>query len=438
MTDWIRLDLASEQRFRWQRAALLEVVRSALPTRYSRHAIDDKDAGAHGAPVEIWVKGPRDFAFVWRLKKGDGEPHRGVGFASIGHGGSVEYPEAGKAGSLPDAFSDCRRLSFTEPFWRNAHERALARAGGAAATPAPTPKPAADIRSQADAAFAAGPSPRQKISEAIAHIDAALPVELNKRYGVEFGTGPVEAAPAPGGRRDWHRLETLDERNELARMLEDARVGNFSFHADDPRLLVFHWRTPFYRHCRLVRIIDQRGPRSRFANFVLHDVNHDLCALHRRSDPIAAFNERRAAAGDLAIRGDTVAAYLRFYCEFVQARKGAFPIIERGTDLRWIEQDLPAPRRLHAAFDAAITPVQLYRLPASAKEMPMACRAFVAYDRDVFLAGFFVSEDGTVLMFADARAAPQELPIEAINFNTEFQFALRVLPARRAAPSAGG
>ena len=346
---------------------------------------------------------------------------------------------------MPEVFADCQPLSFSEPFWRNAQETASAAPGNPISVPGVTAVPAPVAL-----------SPEGRINEAIARVDRALPLEFEKHYSTSLGNDPIETIQTVWRRRDWRKLTTAGERAELSIALRAAEVCNFSFDANDPRLMVFQWQMPFYKDCRLLRIIDQRGPRSRFAHLVLHDPSHDLCSLHKESPPIHHFNKRRAERGELRINDGTVAAYLRFFGEFVQAEDGAFPIIESGGDLHWLAQGPVAhdegERRvaLRSAFDAAIAPVVIYRLPAltepsgarpqagtetsvgsspaTTPASPMACRAFVGYGRHVFVAGFFVKQDGGVDMFEDAPAALGELPIEPISFNVEFQFALRTSP----------
>jgi hypothetical protein len=216
---------------------------------------------------------------------------------------------------------------------------------------------------------------------------------------------------------------------------------------------------PFYKNCRLYRVIDMRGPRSRFASFVLHRESADLAALHTESAPIHDFNRRRHASGELIIDESSVAAYLRFFGEFVQAEEGAFPIIESVKEIRWLSQSnngRPEPSArskasqqnvlLKQVFTDALQSVGLYKLrfdppvlaatpaeteplqPPRLPESPpqtLFCRASVGYGRYLFAAGFTVSAEGFVEMFGDSPLHSAALPIRPLSFNREFQFILR-------------
>lgn len=474
--DWTRLAGVEDQRFRLQRAALLAFVRASLPTRLSRRTLLLGLPTPGAMPAEVWQRGD-EVALVWHVRHEhatEGNPaKRVVGFVRQVRGRSIELLDSPFNADLPEPLQDAENIRFSDSFWRSDRS-----------PPSTEPPPESNIdpteasQEITAAPHRAAPVPpshdkgtqeTERIQVALGLIDAALRENIAQDTPhalIELKLEPIET---PDEATNWQLVGDMRERRRVAELLKKARVCNFQLEADTThRMILLKRAVPFYKGCRLYRVIDMRGPRSRFASFVLHLESADLAALDIRSAPILAFNDRRIKQGELQLDSRNVAAYLRFYCEFVQGEAGAFPIIESPNEIRWLshaENGANPPQAtsgthttnatLKRVLSSALQPVHIYRLvfesdtpaPPTLEAPPepalpdqpetqalMHCRVFVGYGRHLFAAGMSVKEDGGVTMFADEALHDNPLPIQPLSFSIESQFSLRTAADPAASP----
>jgi hypothetical protein len=457
---WTRLRDAADRRFRLQRAALLEYARATLPTRLSRRVVHEGGKDPSAMPAEIWQHG-NDLALVWHVRHeraaADSAPRRVVGFVRQTAGHSIQQVDLEPGQEIPASLGNAEPVKSAAQFWQSDR------------LPQP-PAPTQDLPAEPAGTAAPVPSepatpPGSEEQARITRAQGAIDVEFRKHVSrstslslVDFELTPTAT---PEAATNWRLQDDPQERQRVATLLERARVCNFRLEAEaSERMVLLEREVPFYKGCRLYRVIDMRGPRSRFASFVLHLESADLAALYTQSAPIHAFNARRHAAGELVMDEASVAAYLRFFCEFVQGDAGAFSIIESPREIRWLS---PAdngshegaardktPQRdavLRRVFTRALQPVALYRPrfgPPAPEEPPaetetaqdpprlpgtpppaLYARVFLGYGRYLFAAGIAVGTEGSVEMFADSPLHGATLPIQPLSFNVEFQFRLR-------------
>ncbi|WP_341643897.1 hypothetical protein [Thauera sp. SDU_THAU2] len=478
-TDWTRLDAQADRRFRLQQAALIEYARTTLPTRLSRRVVTGGRKDPSATPAEIWRRGD-EWALVWHVRHESADAaspsQRAVGFLRKAPDRPVIVLAPADHDPLPACFADAEPILFTAEFWRSdrVEDAAPPRpstsppaasppapAPASAATPGPEPAPAA----RATAGEAAEKRHVQRIEEAHKAIDTAFRKQVAKDTSlplVDFSLSRIETPPAA---TDWRLQPDLTERARVAILLKEAQVCNFHLEAKSTeRMVLLERAVPFYKDCCLYRVIDMRGPRSRFASFVLHRPTADLAALSTMSAPIHAFNQRRHARGELLIDDASAGAYLRFFCEFIHAEAGAFSVVEHPHEIRWLTHrqegesttrkaadTARSNRQLKSALLGALAPVSLYEAaygPAAAEPQPepapeqqpaapgakqpsaqvpttLYCRAWIGHGRHLFAAGMAVHRNGSVDMFEDEPLHESALPIQPLSFNVEFQFTLR-------------
>ncbi len=433
---WARLTQAELDEFRQQHAALVEFVRTAAPTWCSR-----RTAGKAAEPVEIWQRGERglgDFAFVWQLQadlaSASAAAERVIGLVRRLAGGGVSLLSAPAEADVPPALLSLRRVDFGEHFLEPEAPAAPVMPV-VQATTLQLPSPPATEAPAAPQPSAATPAdPMADIQRAIDAVEAQIAETL--------GESPISPPLERGDTQpDAWAVADDAERERVARSLRAARVRNFAFEVADRKVVLLVRATPFYARCRLFRLVDRRGPRSRFASFVLHD-DGDTCLLYTSSPPIHAFNERRLAHGELRLDAQTAVPYLRFFCEFVHGDEGAFPLIESNDELRWLPS---ADRSRRRAFGKAFGPARLWRLdPEPAADDAeqgkgkdkrerwgraiFISQVFVGYGRHVFASALVLHEKGAVAMICDEPMHEDDLAIQPLSYNEEFAFELRVSP----------
>lgn len=473
---WVRLNDAEDRRFRLQRAAALAHVRATLPTRLSRRTLVLGKATPGAMPAEIWCNG-HELALVWHVRHeraAAGSPaKRVVGFVRQAPGQSIDLLDGPHANTaLPPPLRDAEVIRFSDSFWRS--DKPELDQAPPPEPPELPPNHAEDDIDQAPATENATENDTEDTTEAEAETEAKEPPQERRirdallvidnalrEYVAKSTSRPLlSATPVPIETPDeatnWRLEGDLRERQLVADLLKRARVCNFRLEAEDTnRMVLLKREVPFYKGCRLYRVIDMRGLRSRFASFVLHLESADLAALHTKPTPIFEFNNRRLQRGELLLDERNTAAYVRFYCEFVQGDAGAFSIIESPKEIRWLSQ---ADGNSHAeqahdeaqasgtalkeVFSSALQPVHLYRLTfqsddscePSAQEF-LHCRVFVGYGRHLFAAGLAVRQDGWMDMFEDSALHDNALPIQPLSFNTESQFRLRTADEPATAPN---
>jgi hypothetical protein len=465
-SDWQRLSNAEEAAFRRERPAFVEVVRTALSTCYSRGSVAKDGRPNNASPTEIWRRSESEFAFVWTVgpvAQSIAKPFRVVGLASYSASEGVKVFSPGASSGLPEDFQHYLSVDFDE------HFQASGTAVGAMQqneVPAPTIDASEENEAPAPP-LPEGPAQQDKkdpygvIRRAIRKIDQSLHDTMlaaqNKLIGESAlaRTGLGETlfrevhADEQAKRPEW-AISSPERRSEVEAALKTEQVQNFTFEANDRDIDLLERETPFYKNCMLFRLIDRRGIRSRFASFVLNLKDGDICSLQTKSPPIHEFNLRREKAAEFFIRKETALAYLRFFCEFVHGARGAFPVIEEFSEIRWLHS---APIDIVQAFRQGIESAKLWELEdtmtvdrresmgsqgeaesegAGVAEPQLFCRAFVGYGRYVFLAAFKILASPE--MFVDEPVHEGELPVEPISYDREFQFELRSSAKAAAAP----
>jgi hypothetical protein len=458
---WTKLDGREDHRFRLQRAALIEYARATLPTRLSRRAWRDGCRDPSAMPVEIW-QCEDDVALVWHVRHEGAAPgsapRRVVGFLRQSAGSAVQQVDAPAGLPLPPRLADAEPVLYTVQFWQSdrlPEPPGLLQAQPAGGAEAPAPATAQPPQAEP----AQGVAEEARIRQAQTAVDHAFRQYMARESSLALLDFELVPTLTPEATTTWRPQDGPTQRQQVAALLERANVCNFHLEADAlERMVLLEREVPFYKGCRLYRVIDMRGPRSRFASFVLHHESADLLALHTQSTPIHEFNARQHGRGELLIDESTVAAYVRFFCEFVHGDAGAFSIIESPQEIRWLSQaeKNSAKQRgqvLRRVFTGALAPVQLYRprfgppreqapadeetaAPPPAAEPPrsLCCRVFLGYARHLFTAGIAVHPGGSIEMFTDSALHDDTLPIQPLSFNIEFQFRLRVDAAPDAPP----
>lgn len=426
---WSELGAEDVSRFLNEHRAALDVIRTSLPTHYARAVVSDRGRDNSVMPSELWSSGDQDFAFVWWIRAaGDNaQKRRIVAFFRISPDTGVTRVNNAPEG-LPDGLK-VEQVDFSKQFWK-CH---WGDPDAASDDSQEDPKSPDDERNLVDS-----------IAEDETHIENVLRQDLSDGNDAAGDAGWEMVQPdVPAACVDWQPVVDEEDLLAIAERLVAARVTNFTMESPcKGRYLVLARETPFYPEFRLYRIIDLRGRRSRFTNCVLSSLDDgpgDACLLGTKSAPIHAFNKRRKEQGGLVIDGQTVVPYLRFFCEFMHAAEGAFPIIEHASEVRWLNdgrmedgsaEKVAVPKH---AFERAIRPVrvlcrtQVPELPTAAREAAdsaIHCSAFLGYGRVIFLAAFKVAMDGQVQMLDDRRPYDRDLPIEPLSFNREYQFEL--------------
>ncbi|WP_298621586.1 hypothetical protein [uncultured Zoogloea sp.] len=440
--DWFRLYGAADRRFRLQKAALIEYARAMLPTRLSRRVVFKGQKDPSAMPAEIWQCGD-NLALIWHVRHEcasvGSAPRRVVGFMKLTAGLSFDQFDFPPREQLPHSLGNVELVHFVAQFWQSDRPHELGESSKEQFDP---PANADSQLKSKDASVSEGSDEKSRIKLAQEVVDQAFREHVEKSTSLPLVGFKLIQTTTPEAATGWRLQDELKERERVASLLKKAGVCNFHLKVgDQERVLLLEREVPFYLGCRLYRVIDMRGPRSRFASFVLHHESADLAALSTESAPIHYFNERRIKREELVIDEHSVAAYLRFFGEFVQGGSGAFPIIESSKEIRWLSQ---SDKKMMQIFKSALLPVELYcpefgptSLTAppteiesqQARKVPplnLYCRAFVGYGRQLFSAGFAVHKDGSLEMIADSGLHESELPIQPLSFNKEFQFQLRM------------
>lgn len=407
------------------------------------------------------------------LAAANSAPRRVVGFVRQSAGHSIHWRDLQPGQQLPQSLRDAEPVRFTDQFWQSDRlpnlplsTQDLPAEPPNGVSPTPTEPAAAAERPE-------GSEAQERINQAHKKIDNAFREYVSKSTSLTLIDFELTPTATPEAATVWRLQDDPKERQRVAMLLERARVCNFHLEAEaSERMVLLEREVPFYKGCRLYRVIDMRGPRSRFASFVLHHQSADLAALHTQSVPIHEFNRRRHAHGELVIDESSVAAYVRFFCEFVHGQAGAFSIIEGPKEIRWLSQTDNGSRTqtakddrpqsadvLRRVFTRMLQPVDLYRprfgpptpaaapaesaspqeapLPPAEPPRSLCCRVFIGYGRYLFAAGFVVHPDGWLDMFEDSALHESALPIQPLSFNVEFQFRLRTDVADPVAPAPG-
>jgi hypothetical protein len=160
---------------------------------------------------------------------------------------------------------------------------------------------------------------------------------------------------------------------------------------------------PFYEGYVLYTV-HVRARRYRFIAHWTACESSPLKVLNGTSPPIHELNAELRRRGELKITDESVAAYLRFFCDNVHGEEGAFTIVERMRDLDWRYVTDDFRKRIQRinyaesdATEALLPPVSLIHR----KQGLFTLAAHVTYARGLFLALFQVAVDGRIEMPED-------------------------------------
>lgn len=440
---WKRLENVADNRFRLQRAALLGYACATLPTRFSRRVVSLSDGAIDPSamPAEIWLKGD-EVAFVWYVHHENAPPYsaprRIVGFVRQVAGLGFEHLDLSTDDRVPQAFADAEPVRFSDQFWRSD----------------------LNLKAPAENNESDNPVDIDQIRRAQQIVDDAFRKTISTDTALSMTELELVPIITDTLASTWRLQHDWGERQRVADLLKLSGVCNFRFEATTPKRMVLLERdVPFYKDCRLYRVIDMRGPRSRFTSFVLHEKTADIAPLGSHEETtnifpldshaqlIDNFHSRRASKGELHIDESSVGAYLRFYCEFMHGKEEVFSFIESSEDLRWLSQASTQQRTVvRQLFTKEIMPVALYKpgfaLPAasfppqhpahrgassSLYERPPAiyCRVYISRGRFLLVAGIAVHPDGNFDKFASHVLHPSELPIHPPGYDVQSWFVLR-------------
>jgi hypothetical protein len=416
--NWQELSGDAYHKFRRQYVAEIEAVRSALPWRVARRAIDSAGRDCKGYPAYILshASAKNCYALIWLIKgEGGGEIDKLVGYIEVGYDKGVrckyELPES--VGDEHEFIKSARILGIQEP-WQGPCEQRLPEMAEPDATP------------QDGKSSSSPEEQREAIEKAIREIQENYTVEtldvsqsrLRKRL--------------QSPQRDLNHDNKAD-RDELNRL--QHKVVNFAFpksgdEAGWEQVSVAAFDLSFYEGCCLYRITDRRGLRSKSGYIVMQRSKADatpVCCLGNTSAPIHVFNQLMIALGKFRITQSTAVDYLIFFCRFVHGELGAFSIIEKADDLRWladINEETGAGKR--RVVTELLEPVRSLTpdIPPEGDAESFYYSAFDCYGRNLFYARFRVEYDGKVEM-EDDRPCLMDLPIFPVAFDLETDFVLR-------------
>ncbi|MEM9497026.1 MAG: hypothetical protein AAGA28_03815, partial [Pseudomonadota bacterium] len=159
---------------------------------------------------------------------------------------------------------------------------------------------------------------------------------------------------------------------------------------------------PFYQSGRLIEIETIREDSERLLSFLVFPEKTFL--LNGTSPPIHEANARMGVFIDSAA---DAAAYLRFFCLFINGEEGPFKILESVEELSWNEEARPTDIIQTAPL---LRPLTVW--PDPEKPDHWRAAATIQYSNALFYAEFRIQPTGMVEMLDDNPVAAN-LPLEA-------------------------
>lgn len=221
----------------------------------------------------------------------------------------------------------------------------------------------------------------------------------------------------------------------MSRHTKSLSFSDRNFGIGDEKLKIFRTKLLFSPGFDLFEV--KADHRSGFVIALLSDRAFRPIYLTATS---AVIHDRLIKPGKLIIDKDTVRQYLRFFGRFVHGDQGAFPIIERASQLKWRFET----RALQAEMERQLLPVRLLReLEAnellgddidpgvrtlarkigSAGGLVQSLAACVSFGRTLSFAWFVVFQNGEVRMMDDWELV-SELPVYPQMFTDKENFVL--------------
>lgn len=192
---------------------------------------------------------------------------------------------------------------------------------------------------------------------------------------------------------DWQKLDT----DKVQKLLADInpRLAPVAF--DAASTTVRFQRLPFYRDYVLYELTEH-GAIPPVKKYTLANKSGDAMVIDWTNKPIYDTNEK----APVILNEDTVAAYVRFFFNYVRGRKGRFQLVEGIEDIRW---QVEPPAQGRKVMQDMLSPVTI---TAQDGQGTYHLEGFMIFKDALFKTKIHVMKDGLISM------TEEELKVEGL------------------------